>query len=269
MAQLSELKSLLDPIRRLALQASAAIMDIYCTSFTVERKHDYSPVTKADMAAHHIIVDGLRQLTPGVPVLSEESHSVPYAERKAWSVYWLVDPLDGTHEFIKRNGEFTVNIALIVDGSPVLSAVCVPGQCICYGAYRGGGSSKQCAAGNAEPLVTRPWDGGHLVIAGSRSRGLEPFNRFVKQFESCEVLRIGSSLKTCYIAEGRADVYLRYGPTSEWDTAAAQCILENAGGALMDLEMQPLRYNTKDSLINPSFIAVGDTNHDWRRYLQV
>lgn len=267
MTQRNELHALLDPVRRVALDAGAAIMDIYRTPFTVERKTDYSPVTAADLAAHHVILEGLERLTPGVPVVSEESKIAPYEQRRRWHTYWLIDPLDGTREFIKRNGEFTVNIALIVDGVSVLGAVCVPGQCLCYGAYQGGGSSKQCVSGTSEPIVTRSWDGGHLVVAGSRSQGLEAFERFVKQFESCEVLRVGSSLKTCYIAEGRADVYLRYGPTSEWDTAAAQCVLENAGGAVLDLNMQPLRYNTKESVLNPSFIAIGDVNHDWRRYL--
>ena len=259
--------SVLKDIVELAEEAGRGIMEVYDRGFTVEHKDDRSPLTEADLAAHHAIIDGLTRLTPGVPVLSEESESIPYAERSRWHDYWLVDPLDGTREFIKRNGEFTVNIALISDHQPVLGVIYVPVSGVCYFASRGGGAFRQEPASPAEVVRVRKWEGGSITIAGSRSHRDTSFDRFLEQFEDHKIISMGSSLKSCLVAEGKADLYVRLGPTSEWDTAAAQCIVDEAGGGLSDTAMQPLRYNTKASLLNPNFIVYGDARHDWLKYL--
>lgn len=267
MTQIADPLRLLDALLPVADRAGRAIMEVYRRRFTIMEKQDHSPVTEADLVAHDIIVEALEQLEPGVPVLSEEARAPEFAERGAWHEYWLVDPLDGTREFIRGNDEFTVNIALIDNHRSVLSVIGVPSTGEIYYAARGRGAFKRSARGGLFPIRSRPWMGGHIVVAGSRTYRTARFDAFLRGFDSCEVLCLGSSLKSCLIAEGKADLYLRYGPTSEWDTAAAQCILEEAGGRLMDLELNPLRYNTKDSLINPAFIAVGDPRHDWRSYL--
>ncbi|HHM06150.1 MAG TPA: 3'(2'),5'-bisphosphate nucleotidase [Gammaproteobacteria bacterium] len=258
---------MLPAVVRLAEDAGRAIVSIYNEGFSVEHKDDRSPLTEADMAAHHLIVDGLTALEPPLPVLSEESAAVPFAERQRWLEYWLVDPLDGTREFIKRNGEFTVNIALIRDGYPVLGVIHVPVSGVTYHACQGGGAYKHEPGHEPVPIHVRPWNGGRLVVAGSRSHRSPAFDRFLAKVGDYDIVSMGSSLKSCLVAEGQADVYVRLGPTSEWDTAAAQCIVEEAGGRLLDTRLQRLRYNTKESLLNPHFIVCGDARHDWRRYL--
>ena len=258
---------LLLPVLELARAAGVQILKIYAQDFDVEHKDDRSPLTEADMAAHHTIVAGLQSLTPALPVLSEEEAAIPYAERSQWRTYWLVDPLDGTREFIKRNGEFTVNIALIVDHQPVLGVIYVPVSGVSYYASRGRGASRQNSGHDAQPIHVRSWQGGHITVAGSRSHRDERFGRFLEQFDDHAIICMGSSLKSCLVAEGQADIYVRLGPTSEWDTAAAQCIVEEAGGKLLDTAMHPLRYNTKESLLNPYFIVCGDARHDWAKYL--
>lgn len=251
----------------LAEEAGRKIMEVYARGFDIEQKHDRSPLTEADMAAHHVINAGLNKLAPGVPVLSEEAADIPYATRAQWRRYWLVDPLDGTREFIKRNGEFTVNIALIDEQRPVLGVIYVPVSGVNYYACAGQGAYRAAPGEAARAIKVRPWRGGHIAVAGSRSHRDESFDRFLAQFPDYEIISMGSSLKSCLVAEGKADIYPRLGPTSEWDTAAAQCVVEEAGGKLLDLRLAPLRYNTKDSLLNPSFIVCGDTRHDWAKYL--
>jgi 3'(2'), 5'-bisphosphate nucleotidase len=267
MAETQEPAELLQRTVAVAREAGREILAIYAQDFSVEHKNDRSPLTAADMAAHHAILDGLQNLTPGVPILSEEEADIPYAERTRWQRYWLVDPLDGTREFIKRNGEFTVNIALIEDHEPVLGVVYVPVGGVCYFAARGAGAHRQGLGEVTRGIHARPWSGGRITIAGSRSHRSPRFDRFLAQFEDHTFISMGSSLKSCLVAEGNADVYLRLGPTSEWDTAAAQCIVEEAGGVMSDIELRPLRYNTKESLLNPYFIVCGDRTHDWGRYL--
>ncbi|GAP65307.1 MAG TPA: 3'(2'),5'-bisphosphate nucleotidase CysQ [Mizugakiibacter sp.] len=248
---------------RLARQAATAILKVYATSFGVEHKDDASPLTAADMAAHRILVDGLRALTPDIPVLSEESAAVPWSERRAWPRHWLVDPLDGTREFIKRNGEFTVNIALIEDHRAVLGIVLAPVSGELYSATTGGGAFRERAPGALpEPLAVRA-PARPLVVAGSRSHGNPQQAALLAALGEHVLLPMGSSLKFCLIARGDADLYLRLGPTSEWDTAAAQCVLEEAGGAVLDLDGRALTYNAKESLLNPDFLAVGDPRVDW------
>ena len=263
-----ELAALLDSVAELAQKAGEKILAVYNSKdFSVEEKDDKSPLTAADLASHHAIVNGLRALTPAIPILSEESASLPYAQRSRWQRYWLVDPLDGTREFIKRNGEFTVNIALIDDGVPVLSVVHVPVSGVTYLACQGQGAFKQQAGGPRQPIKVRKLTEGPVMVVGSRSHRGESLNQFLDKLGAHEMVGMGSSLKLCLVAEGAADIYPRLGPTSEWDTAAAQCVVEQAGGFVTDTSMKPLRYNTKDSLLNPFFLVFGDNSRDWSLYL--
>lgn len=258
---------LLKPAIQIAIQAGRKILEIYEAGFSVEHKSDKTPLTEADTAAHETIEQGLSHLTPDVPVLSEESTDIPYAQRASWHRYWLVDPLDGTREFIKRSGEFTVNIALIDNGEPVLGVIYAPVLGVYYYACRGHGAFKREAMNDPIQIHARPWRGGKVVVAGSRSPRGEHLEAFLANLGEYEILSLGSALKSCLVAEGKADIYPRLGPTSEWDTAAAQCIVEEAGGHITDTSMKPLRYNTKESLLNPHFFVFGETTEDWSRYL--
>ena len=265
-----ELEDLLPPVIELAETAGERILAIYETEFDVTHKGDASPLTAADLAAHEAIVEGLSRLTPHWPVLSEESASIPFAERRTWYRYWLVDPLDGTREFVKRNGEFTVNIALIEDHRPVLGVIQVPVSGLIYHAGRTLGAYKREPDAASVAIHTRPLpEAGPIVVAGSRSHGNPKLERFLAALgRETEVFPMGSSLKSCLVAEGKADLYARLGPTSEWDTAAAQAIVEEAGGVVVDLAGEALAYNTKDSLLNPSFLVAGDPSVDWRPALR-
>jgi 3'(2'), 5'-bisphosphate nucleotidase len=250
---------MLDTVKRIAQNAGKGIMEVYATDFTVNHKSDHSPVTAADMAAHEIIQNGLTEIKPNLPVLSEESTTIPYHKRASWKRYWLVDPLDGTREFVKRNGEFTVNIALIDDHKPILGVIYVPVTKITYVAIKGKGAFKYLANGSMEKIHIRSCPSDHLVIATSRSHMNSATKKFIDNLDTqVKFMSVGSSLKSCLVAEGKVDIYPRFGPTSEWDTAAAQCIVEEAGGILVDLNLKPLRYNTKESLLNPHFIVYGE-----------
>ncbi len=255
----------LEAVIGLAGRAASAILEIYQgEDFAVEHKADDSPLTAADRAAHQVIVAGLRELTPQWPVLSEESAQISYAERRTWERYWLVDPLDGTREFVKRNGEFTVNIALIENRRPVLGVVQVPVGGTVYYAVRGNGAFKREPDMSVSRLQARPCPERGLKIAGSRSHAGESLQAFLACLgDETEVLSIGSALKICLVAEGLADIYPRLGPTSEWDTAAAQCVAEEAGARLTDLNLNPLEYNTKESLLNPHFLVFGEAREHW------
>jgi 3'(2'), 5'-bisphosphate nucleotidase len=255
-------EALLPAVIEIARAAGRAIMAIYEAGFTVQDKDDKSPLTEADMAAHHTIADGLARLTPDVPVLSEESASIPFAERARWQRYWLIDPLDGTREFIKRNGEFTVNIALIHEHRAVLGVVYAPALGLCYSATAGGVAHKQ--NGDEPPAEIRARGApARITIAGSRSHRGDTLDAFLARIGEHEFISMGSALKSCLVAEGRADLYPRLGLTSEWDTAAAQCVVEAAGGRVTELSGAPLAYNTKDSLLNPHFLVFGDPSRDW------
>ncbi|MBQ4854510.1 3'(2'),5'-bisphosphate nucleotidase CysQ [Rhodanobacter sp. B2A1Ga4] len=248
----------------IARAAGAAILDVYHSDFAVQTKADASPLTAADLAAQQVIMAGLAALEPVLPVLSEEAKALPWSERRHWSRYWLVDPLDGTREFVKRNGEFTVNIALVDDHRSVLGVVLAPVSGELYVAALGQGAWLQTQAdGPWQRLRTRPL-GQPPRVAGSRSHGGVQGDVLQQLIGSdYQLVPLGSSLKFCLIARGEADVYLRLGLTSEWDTAAAQCVLEEAGGAVLDLAGQPFRYNRGESLLNPEFVAVGDLTIDW------
>ena len=252
----------------IVLEAGRAIMRVYQDEIRVSRKADNSPLTQADLAAHNIIMDRLAALRPGLPVISEESISIPYEERIKWDRYWLVDPLDGTREFIKRNGEFTVNIALIDHQVPVLGVVYAPALDLLFFAAKGEGAYRQLGSQPPQAIRARTFDPTQVTVAGSRSHGDARLTRFLDRIGPHMLISMGSSLKICLVAEGRADVYPRLGPTSEWDTAAAQCVLEEAGGQLAGTDGYPLRYNTKDSLLNPEFFAVGSSSRNWSKYLE-
>jgi 3'(2'), 5'-bisphosphate nucleotidase len=258
----------INDLLQLARQAGDAILDIYNTEFEVEKKEDNSPLTAADKAAHQIIVSSLERLTPDIPVLSEESAEVPYTVRQQWQRYWLIDPLDGTREFVKRNGEFTVNIALIEGHSPSLGVVHAPVLNTTYYGVKGNGAWKQGAddQGAESIKVTNPRLD-PVRVAGSRSHAGDSLLRFLENLGNHELVSMGSSLKLCLVAEGRADIYPRLGPTSEWDTAAAQAVVEAAGGQVTTLDLSPLKYNTKDSLLNPHFLVFGDGSANWANYL--
>ncbi|HET6433248.1 3'(2'),5'-bisphosphate nucleotidase CysQ [Dyella sp.] len=259
----SSLSPLLLQVTDIAAAAAVAIMEIYASDFAVQHKDDRTPLTAADLAAQAVIAKGLAELGEVLPVVSEEARASDWSVRRQWSRYWLVDPLDGTREFVKRNGEFTVNIALIERHRPVLGVVLAPVTGDAYVAQRGAGAWRREGSAPWQPLrsraLARP-----PVVAGSRSHGGTGEALLDALLGGPhEPLPMGSSLKFCLIARADADVYLRRGPTSEWDTAAAQCVLEEAGGAVLDLEGAPLRYNRGESLLNPEFIAVGDTEIDW------
>ncbi|HID44214.1 MAG TPA: 3'(2'),5'-bisphosphate nucleotidase CysQ [Chromatiaceae bacterium] len=254
-------------ISQIAREAGEAILQIYADDFDVQEKADNSPLTLADMASHHLIDAELRQLTPEIPVLSEESASLPYAERRQWSRYWLIDPLDGTREFVKRNGEFTVNIALIDAGFPVLGVVHVPVTGVTYFGDVQGGAFRQDNDRRPEQIrVTQPC-ASPMRVAGSRSHAGDSLMKFLQKLPPHEMISMGSSLKLCLVAEGKADIYPRLGPTSEWDTGAAQAVVEAAGGQVTDTGLRRLSYNQKESLLNPHFLVFGDSSIDWKAYL--
>lgn len=258
-----DLAALLNPVKEIAAEAGARILEIYETAFEVEAKGDNSPLTAADLQAHETITEGLRRLTPQIPILSEESAAVPYEQRSRWERFWLVDPLDGTKEFINRNGEFTVNIALIENREPVLGVVQVPVKGLFYFAARRHGAFRQAAGESASQIHVSPLGGGPVRVVGSRSHGGESLQTFVSRLGEHDLVTIGSSLKFCLVAEGEADIYPRLGLTSEWDTAAAQCLVEEAGGRVISIAGERLIYN-KESLLNPHFLVIGDAGaRDW------
>ncbi|NHH99932.1 3'(2'),5'-bisphosphate nucleotidase CysQ [Oceanimonas sp. MB9] len=256
-------QELLNQTDALARQAGDAIMEIYGRDFAVEHKEDNSPLTEADAAAHQIIVNGLNTLPLTAPILSEED-TAGFAGADDQGRYWLVDPLDGTKEFIKRNGEFTVNIALIEQGEPVLGVVYAPALGLGYMAAKGLGAFK--TEGNGEPEAIRvvehkegqPWR-----VVGSRSHAGGELPALLAKLGEHELVAMGSSLKLCLVAEGKADVYPRLGPTSLWDTGAAQCVVEQAGGRVLQLNGEPLGYANTREVLNPYFLALGENGVDW------
>ncbi|HPY39127.1 MAG TPA: 3'(2'),5'-bisphosphate nucleotidase CysQ [Thiolinea sp.] len=241
-----------------AQAAGAEIMQIYTSAdFTVDHKADDSPLTAADLASHQLIVEALQILTPDYPILSEESAAIDFAVRSQWPTYWLVDPLDGTREFIKHNDEFSVLIALIHEHEPVLGVVYAPALQTVWYASLGNGAYRQKLQEEPELLNTRE-PGDLITVVGSRSHAGDSLNEFLQQFDQYKLISMGSILKACLVAEGQADFYPRLGLTSEWDTAAAQIIVEEAGGLMTDLNGEPLKYNLKESLLNPHFIVSGN-----------
>ena len=270
---MSDLSELFPDLERIIREAGAAILDVYNdpTPIEIDTKSDDSPVTKADIAAHHIIEKGLNELTPEIPVLSEEGGLPDFAQRKEWPRYWLVDPLDGTKEFINRNGEFTVNIALIENHQAALGVVYVPVLDELYIGGQAFGSFKH-ANNTRSKLTTKKLSlNGELKVVGSRRHGAEALDNMIERINSlfCSISRVdmGSSLKICACAEGTADWYPRLALTSEWDTAAAHAILKGAGGEIYTADLAPLEDNTKENILNPFFHAVGDRSFNWEQLI--
>ena len=257
----AELALLLSQVIHIARVAGAEIMAIYQSDhFGETSKADNSPLTLADLAAHRCIVSGLSQLQPAYPVLSEEDSNIAYAERGKWTCFWLVDPLDGTKEFVKRNGEFTVNIALIENGVPILGVVYAPVLDVCYYAARGSGAFVQRGNHAAVAIKTMPHQPGVAVkVVASRSHSDERTQNLLKELGEYECISMGSSLKLCLVAEAAAHFYPRLGPTMEWDTAAAHAVVNEAGGQVCDMAGQALRYN-KEDLHNPEFLVMDKNN---------
>lgn len=255
---------LLDAVEAIAREAGAAILEVYGRDFTVQEKEDKSPLTEADAAAHKIIAEQLIKLSSRLPILSEEAVD-EFTGPDKHGCYWLVDPLDGTKEFIKRNGEFTVNIALIEEGRPVLGVVYAPVPDLLYLAADGIGAFKVRAGGKREQIhVARHAEASPWCVVGSRSHAGDSLQSLLQQLGPHELVSMGSSLKFCLVAEGSADVYPRLGPTSLWDTAAAQCVVEQAGGAVIRLTGEPLSYADTTIILNPFFVVHGLSAMDWR-----
>jgi len=260
-------RKLLDEVVSIARRAGDAILSVYGQQFEVTNKADKSPLTLADTHSHDIIVQGLQALTPDVPVLSEEASDIPFEVRRQWTRYWLVDPLDGTKEFVSRNGEFTVNIALVEQHAPVLGVVHVPISDTTYTGVHDLGASRRIGREASTPIrVTAP-AASPLRIVGSRSHRDNTLDQYLPRLEPYQLVTVGSSIKFCLVAEGSADLYPRFGPTSEWDTAAAQAVVEAAGGRVIRTDGSALSYNTKAELLNPHFLVFGDRSRDWARLL--
>jgi 3'(2'), 5'-bisphosphate nucleotidase len=256
-----------EDILQLAKDAGDAVMAIYGRDFAVYEKEDRTPLTEADLTSHRVLVEGLGRITPEIPVLSEESVESHSAGRLEWSRYWLIDPLDGTREFVRKNGEFTVNVALVENGRPVFGVVHAPALNVTYWGKAGEGAYKQTDDGRASRIsVTTPPAGrdGWRVV-GSRSHQSDAFRAFMERLPGAEMVAMGSSLKLCLVAEGAADLYPRLGLTSEWDTAAAQAVVEAAGGQVLEYPgLEPLRYNTRpETLLNPHFIVCNRPSEVW------
>jgi 3'(2'), 5'-bisphosphate nucleotidase len=238
-------------------------MAIYASDFAVLEKEDKSPLTRADTAAHEIIIQHLKRLEPALPILSEEAVE-DFCGTKNFECYWLVDPLDGTKEFIKHNGEFTVNIALIKDGHAVLGVVYAPVLNVTYLAAEGVGAFREEADGRRASIhVTEHSEGAPWRVVGSRSHTGNSLASLLQKLVSHELISMGSSLKFCLIAEGSADIYPRLGPTSLWDTAAAQCVVEQAGGSVLQLSGEPITYEDPSRILNPFFVAHGASDVNW------
>lgn len=259
---------LLDAVRR----AGDAVMEIYRTGFEVQRKPDASPVTEADGAAHDLLAEALGELTPDIPLMSEEASLPPYSERCRWRRFWLIDPLDGTKEFVARNGEFTVNIALIEQGRPKLGLVGVPAQGKVYLGEVASRRAELHAGGTVRRIRARAMrEGRPITLITSRSHGGQRLRRYLDAlaaaFPNSRQLVLGSSLKLCILAEGGADIYPRLGPSCEWDIAAGHAVLAAAGGTLWPANRAAAFAYNKPDLANPEFIAAADGRFPWRERL--
>lgn len=254
-----DLTSLAKALMPIVERAGAAIMQIYDGAFAVQHKDDDSPLTLADLESQRVIIDGLKRLTPEIPILSEESAAAPWAERRTWQELWVVDPLDGTREFVKRNGEFTINIALIVQHEAVLGVVSAPAQNLVYWGAARHGAFMRAHGSEARAIHVAPAQR-PLRVLGSRSHASAQTAAYLARLGPHVVSGMGSSLKFCLLAQGKAELYVRFGATSEWDTAAGQAVLEAAGGHVTRMDGHRLRYNCRESLINGDFVAFSDAS---------
>ena len=248
---------------QIATEAGRKILPFFQKSFAHRLKADSSPVTDADLAAHEHLVKALNQLNPRRVVISEESTASHALSDSITEEYWLIDPLDGTKEFMKGKREFTVNVALIRDGKSVLGVVHAPALGVTYLAQAGEGAWRQVSEDPHVPIRARSAVVQHLTVVASKDHSGPQVKRLLAKLNCPQVTSIGSSLKLCLVAEGRADLYFRDIPTMEWDTAAAQCVVEAAGGRVLTVDGEPLGYG-KPTLKNPSFIVLGDPNFNWR-----
>ncbi len=262
-----QLNEMLPRVREAVAEAGKAVMAVYDDPAATEviAKDDKSPLTQADLAANRILVEHLKALAPDIPVLSEESEQAPWSERRHWNELWVVDPLDGTREFIKRNGEFTVNVALVRDHRPVLGVVYAPALDRWYfassedGVWRQDEDRDPVAIETVHKQYDRPWQ-----VVGSRSHMTREVEDFVARLGAAEFVAMGSSLKLCLVADGAADIYPRLGPTCEWDTCAAQAVVEAAGGKVVNAETgESLTYNAREELLNPWFIVCREPQEEW------
>lgn len=266
-----DISALLPGVIAAARESGGLILSLYNSGqYQAENKDDDSPVTSADFAAHDYLKLALREIAD-IPVLSEEGCEVPLAERSSWPRYWLVDPLDGTQEFIAGSGDFSTMIALIEYGKPVLGVVYGPVNDLLYYAVSGQGAFKQ-ANGETSAISASHYDADtpltQLRITISRRQNVDWVRARLTTDLDYQLVPLGSSsLKSCLVAEGGADIYMRIGPTGEWDTGATQCIVEEAGGRILDLYLEPLSYNRRDTLINPNFMTMGDPGLPWPRIL--
>jgi 3'(2'), 5'-bisphosphate nucleotidase len=257
---------LLEAVADISRRAGREILDVYGTDFESRAKADDSPLTEADLRAHRLIVAALAQLSPQLPVLSEEAADISFAERSSWGRYWLVDPLDGTKEFVSRNGEFTVNIALIEGHRPVMGVVHIPVTDTTYSGIPGVGAWRASHDRPRLPISVRRLTRPPLRVVGSRSHGSPKLEAALATLGPHELTPAGSSIKLCLVAEGSADLYPRLGPTSEWDIAAGQAVVEGAGGQVVRIaDGTALQYNSRAEFLNPDFLAYGDPEC-WRRW---
>ena len=248
-------------LESLVREAGAAAMRFYGVTQAIQTKEDSSPLTQADTASHEILVKGLEALTPEIPVISEESEAISWEQRSEWKTFWSVDPLDGTKEFLKSTGEFTVNIGLIENGIPTLGVIYAPAIDLLYIGQKDHGSFKKISGEKLTPIQVRPLLRKNLAVVASRDHAGPQVQALLNAFPEASLKSMGSSLKFCLVAEGSADLYLRDVPTMEWDTAAAHAILLAAGGTLLTLDQTPLAYN-KPSLKNPGIISANSLP-DW------
>ncbi|GAL23192.1 3'(2'),5'-bisphosphate nucleotidase CysQ [Vibrio maritimus] len=255
----------------IARQAGQLILDIYENKeYEAYTKNDDTPVTSADLAAHKLIVEKLSNLTPDIPVLSEEAADISLEQRSQWDTYWLVDPLDGTQEFIARSGDFATIIALVSNNKPIMGVVYAPVSGVTYHAYEGKGAWKIPSLGESLRIkvLKHELPNQSIAIAISRRQNINRITQRMSSAWNYDLVPLGSAaLKACLVAEGAVDCYLRLGPTGEWDTAATQCIVEEAGGTILDTELQPLSYNERETLENPNFIVIGDRDLPWDQIL--
>lgn len=266
-----DLSNLLPQVIDIARSSGQVILDIYQRGqFEKQIKQDNTPVTSADLAAHKLVVSRLSELTPDIPVLSEEAADIPLAERSQWQRYWLVDPLDGTQEFIARSGDFATIIALVDSHRPVMGVVYAPVSGVVYYAYQGKGAWKTTPEGETVRISTHKHElpTQSIAVAISRRQNIRAITSRLDPALNYDLVPLGSAaLKACLVAEGAVDCYLRLGPTGEWDTAATQCIVEEAGGRILNTHLTPLSYNERDTLENPNFITLGDESLPWASIL--
>lgn len=273
MTHTKDLSHLLPEVISIARSAGQLILDIYENkSYEAFVKSDETPVTSADLAAHKLVVERLTELTPDIPILSEEAANIGLPTRETWQRYWLVDPLDGTQEFIARSGDFATVIALVEHNRPVMGVVYGPVSGVTYYAYHGKGAWKIPDMSESIRIHSHKHElpGQSIAIAISRRQDINRITQRLSQDWNYDLIPLGSAaLKACLVAEGAVDCYLRLGPTGEWDTAATQCIVEEAGGRILSTLLDPLSYNERETLENPNFIVLGDITLPWEEILKI